>query len=56
MKTLLVRAAVLALVAVGFSAASASTNNVNVASASKVAPVQGLPMCGPNSGQVCGLQ
>jgi hypothetical protein len=29
---------------------------VNVASASKVAPVQGLPMCGPNSGQVCGLQ
>jgi hypothetical protein len=29
---------------------------VTVASASKVAPVSGLPMCPPNSGQVCGLQ
>ncbi len=56
MKTLLVRAAVLALVAVGFSAASASTKNVTVASSSKVAPVNGLPMCPPNSGQVCGMQ
>lgn len=56
MKTVLVRAAVIALVAVGFSAASASTKNVTVASASRVVSMQGLPMCTPNSGQVCGLQ
>jgi hypothetical protein len=29
---------------------------VTVASSSKVAPVSGLPLCLPSSGQVCGMQ
>ncbi len=55
MKNLLVRAAVLALAVVGFSAASASTKNVNMAKVQ--APKTGMaPLCWPNSGQTCGIQ
>jgi hypothetical protein len=55
MKTVIVRAAVLALVAVGFSAASASTKNVTTASAQvrKMGPP--TPQCPPFTGQTCGI-